>query len=91
MEINITEQDKDQMAEPTMTLSKDDLARELRVSERTIDRLLKAGELPQPFRVGAQVRWMRAGLEAFLRAKTDLRAKTEAANKRLGKSIKDSV
>ncbi|MEP3480787.1 MAG: helix-turn-helix domain-containing protein [Fuerstiella sp.] len=53
----------------TLALSKNDLARELRTSERNIDRLVKSGELPKPFKLGGQVRWLRASIETALQEK----------------------
>ncbi len=55
---------------PTMVLSAPDLARELRVSTKTIDRMDQMGKLPRPIRVGHRakrwprdviVRWIAAG------------------------------
>lgn len=45
-----------------------DLARMLAVSTRTLWRLLDAGKLIQPIRLGGSVRWRREEVEAWIRA-----------------------
>ena len=46
-------------SDPTLTLSKADLAEHLRVSQRQIDVLTASGGLPPPFLVGQSRRWSR--------------------------------
>ena len=46
-------------SDPTLTLSKADLAQHLRVSQRQIDALTASGGLPPPFLVGQSRRWSR--------------------------------
>jgi excisionase family DNA binding protein len=41
---------------PSLITAKE-LARMLQVSTRTVWRLLKAGEIPKPIRIGGMVRW----------------------------------
>ncbi len=49
-------------------LTKDDVARALRVSRRTVERMAADGRLPPPVRFGRSlVRWSGAGLSAFCR------------------------
>jgi predicted DNA-binding transcriptional regulator AlpA len=57
-------------AEPaTMLLSKTDLARELRVSAKTIDRMDQSGRLPRPIRVGSRAkRWPRSAIVEWIAA-----------------------
>jgi len=45
--------------DPTLTLSKAELAEHLRVSQRQIDALTASGGLPPPFLVGQSRRWSR--------------------------------
>ncbi|MHC4178534.1 MAG: helix-turn-helix transcriptional regulator [Planctomycetota bacterium] len=52
----------------TVLLSAVDLAREFRISPRTIRRLDLQGKLPRPIRVGRAVRWRRAEMAAWVAA-----------------------
>lgn len=53
----------------TMLLSKADLARELRVSAKTIDRMDQSGRLPKPLRVGSRAkRWPRSTIIKWIAA-----------------------
>lgn len=47
-------------------LTKDALAEMLSCSERQIEKLVTAGELPQPFFIGNSPRWMRTWIYDFL-------------------------
>ena len=49
-------------------LTNSDLAELLRTSVRSIHRLNAAGKLPQPHRLGGQLRWDRTQIEAWLEA-----------------------
>ncbi len=49
-------------------LSAQDLAGMMRVSTRTVWRLLSGGKLPQPIRIGGSVRWRRPDVEDWVRA-----------------------
>ena len=49
-------------------LTKNDLQQFLRVSSRTLVRLIEAGELPPPLKVGCRARW-RASRTGALRAR----------------------
>lgn len=51
---------------PTLLLSRRDLARELRVSVREVDRLRARGALPAPLRFGRSPRWRRADVARWL-------------------------
>lgn len=42
------------------------VARMLSVSTRTVWRLVSAGKLPAPIRVGRSVRWCRAAIDAWI-------------------------
>jgi predicted DNA-binding transcriptional regulator AlpA len=54
---------------PALLLSKTDLARELRVSAKTIDRMDQSGRLPRPIRVGSRAkRWPREIIVAWVAA-----------------------
>jgi len=44
-----------------------DVARRLNVSTRTVWRLLSAGQLPKPVRIGRSVRWRHEVLEEWIR------------------------
>jgi predicted DNA-binding transcriptional regulator AlpA len=51
----------------SMLLSKADLARELRVSSKTIDRMDQQGKLPRPIRIGSRAkRWPRETIVAWI-------------------------
>jgi len=54
--------------EPTVYLTKLELASMLRVSTRTISNYIRAGALPEPVKIGRRALWSRASLLAFLRA-----------------------
>jgi excisionase family DNA binding protein len=56
MTTKMTEQVAPVPLEPLLTLS--DLARLLRVSTRTVYRLVERGRFPRPLKVGGQNRWM---------------------------------
>lgn len=51
---------------PTL-LTIDDVADTLKVSPRTLDRMLKDDEFPRPLRIGSQRRWAPGALEAYLK------------------------
>ncbi|MBX3412419.1 MAG: helix-turn-helix domain-containing protein [Pirellulales bacterium] len=46
----------------------DELATILGLSKRTIWRLLSAGEIPKPIRLGGSTRWVLAEIEAWIAA-----------------------
>lgn len=50
-----------------LLLRKDDVARLLQVTGRTVDNLLRAGRLPEPIRLGAHPRWHSGQLLQWLR------------------------
>ncbi len=49
-----------------LLLTAADVARLLRISERTLWRKVSAGEVIAPLRIGGTTRWNRAGLEAWV-------------------------
>lgn len=49
-----------------LTMTRAEIARDLQVTERTIDRLWRRGEFPKPYRVGSALRWHRAEVAAAL-------------------------
>ncbi|MDX2199399.1 MAG: helix-turn-helix domain-containing protein [Phycisphaerae bacterium] len=49
-----------------LTLTIEELARELRCSPRHVRRMVERGELPEPKRVGKLLRWPRAELVDWL-------------------------
>lgn len=52
-----------------MQLLKDsEVARRLGVSRRQVWKLLAAGKLPEPVRVGGSVRWREADIDAWIEA-----------------------
>ena len=56
-------------APAAMLLSKFDLALELRVSAKTIDRMDQSAKLPRPIRVGSRAkRWSRETIVAWIAA-----------------------
>lgn len=66
-----------------LTLSCADLARELKASTKTIQRMNDAGALPQPVTVGARsLRWVRQTIVEWLAAGCPDRATFEASAKR---------
>ena len=50
-----------------LLLSRSDLARLLRVSTTSLDRLRAAGRLPPAIRLGGALRWRRETIEQWLR------------------------
>lgn len=52
--------------EPPLLLTRRDLARELRLSLRELDRMRARGELPEPIRLGRSPRWRRSDVLDFL-------------------------
>ena len=55
--------------DPPLTLTKTDLARHLRISERQVDYLTESGDLPPPFLVGKSRRWSRRSIVAHIKRK----------------------
>ena len=53
---------------PSLMLSTKSLARELGVSERTIRKLNSAGKIPEPRKVGTNVRWSTEEIQEWIRA-----------------------
>jgi len=49
-------------------LTKNDLQQVLRVSSRTLGRLIESGELPQPLKVGCRPRWRTGDINRFIGA-----------------------
>ena len=47
-------------------LSVDDVAEVLRISKRTVWRLLSLGELPSPVSIGRSRRWLAADVDAYV-------------------------
>jgi prophage regulatory protein len=57
----------ERIAAPPSLLTLDDVARDLAVSVRTVQRLVAAGEFPTPIRITpGRVRWRRADVDAWL-------------------------
>lgn len=44
-----------------------ELAEHLKVSQKTIQRMVLAGTLPKPVKIGRQNRWIPSGIRAYLR------------------------
>lgn len=65
-------------ASATLLLSAHDLARELRVSVRTLRSWDAAGHIPKPLRLGHAVRWERVELVRWIAAGGPDRATWEA-------------
>lgn len=59
--------------EGTWLLTRGDLSERLNVSKRTISRMLSAGELPRPVRIGRLVRWRESDIEEFIDRSVDPR------------------
>jgi predicted DNA-binding transcriptional regulator AlpA len=49
-------------------LTKTELARRLKLSERSVDRHCKAGKIPAPSYVGTRPRWLCATIDQWFRA-----------------------
>lgn len=47
----------------------DEVARDLGIGVRTLQRLKQLGQVPAPIKVGGQVRWRRADVEAWIAEK----------------------
>ena len=64
--------------QPTLLWSKADLARELRTSIKTVDRMDAAGKLPRAVRVGTGKRWDRSTIVRWVAAGCPCRRDFEA-------------
>ena len=70
---------------PPFTMTDAEIARELQVSAKTIDRMNEGGKLPQPVVVGARsLRWVRQTIVEWLAAGCPDRATFEANRKGAG-------
>ncbi len=69
------------VAEPAMLLSKSDLARELGVSAKTIDRMDQTGKLPRSVGIGARKRWYRPRIVEWISAGCPDRKTFEASRR----------
>lgn len=49
-----------------LTMTREEVARELQVTSKTVDNLWRAGQLPRPSRIGRGVRFMRRDIVDFL-------------------------
>lgn len=56
------------LARIALVLTVSDLSEMLRTSDRTIHRLNSSGKIPKPYRLGGQLRWDRAEIEAWVKA-----------------------
>lgn len=52
--------------EPSLLLTKADLAKHLRCSERQVDKLTADGKIPRPIILGDSRRWPRASILAWI-------------------------
>lgn len=59
------------LADPSLLLTKAELARHLGITERTADALEKAGKLPKSIRVGDRKRWSRDVIVAWIESQQD--------------------
>lgn len=65
---------------PTATLTLQDLASDLRVSEKTIRRMIRDGRLPQPMRINNKdLRWLMSEIKLWLDSGMPSRQEFEAA------------
>lgn len=55
-------------ASPSLLMGRAELARELSISTRSLDRLASSGRLPMPVRLGGAVRWRRADIAEWIEA-----------------------
>lgn len=55
-------------------LTKSDVAETLKVSTRTVENLVKAGNLPAPIRLSNHPRWRRSELIAYLNAQPTIQS-----------------
>ena len=62
----LTETAEQSDSDPTMLLSKADLAGHFRCSERQIDKLTADGKIPQPIILGNTRRWQRSVIVSWL-------------------------
>lgn len=51
----------------TALMKADEVARELGIGLRTLQRLRQLGQVPAPITIGGQIRWKREDLERFMR------------------------
>ena len=56
------------LARIALVLTVSDLSEMLRTSDRTVHRLNSSGKIPKPYRLGGQLRWDRAEIEAWVKA-----------------------
>lgn len=54
---------------PPLLMTKSELADDLRCSDRQVDKLVTAGDLPEPIRVGASPRWSRSTIVEWIASK----------------------
>jgi excisionase family DNA binding protein len=47
----------EQATEPPLLVTSEEVARLMQISERTLWRLLSAGKVPEPVRIGRSTRW----------------------------------
>ena len=62
----LTEVVRDTLSPPPALLTVEEAARELRVSKRTVWKLLKAGSFPEPVKVAGLTRWRRRDLDVYV-------------------------
>ncbi len=62
----LTDLVRDSLSPPPALLTVEEVARELRVSKRTIWKLTRAGSFPQPVRIAGLTRWKRADVRLYI-------------------------
>ena len=74
-------------------LSKKEVADMLKMCERSIENLVRAGSFPPPLRLGKTARWSRAVVEAWLaeQLRAQLEWKARAQPKRAKPSVEKAV
>jgi excisionase family DNA binding protein len=53
---------------PEFLFTKEELAKMLQLSERTVDRHIVEGKVPAPFYIGSRPRWMRSAIQEWFMA-----------------------
>ncbi|HEY1601475.1 MAG TPA: helix-turn-helix domain-containing protein [Pirellulales bacterium] len=57
---------RERTSEPAAMLSVKELSQRLGIASRTVWRMLSAGELPAPIKIGGQTKWRRSEIEAMI-------------------------
>ena len=63
---SLTDLVRDSLSPPPALLTVEEVGRELRVSKRTVWKLVKAGSFPEPLKVAGLTRWRRSDVALYI-------------------------